>query len=164
MKKILSICLVIIMFTLSTGTIFATSDNPDQPEVFYTRTGPTSWDGARRSNDSTPRSFQKEGYFINAFSESQIPSNGKKIHKFNLHDSNNGMPKNDWLNFTIHSMRGSENYLFVETSDYYKLIPGVYFPTKIKVWVHARSPKGKFGVGTGWTEVNMYLNFYKKIS
>jgi hypothetical protein len=74
------------------------------------------------------------------------------------HVINHNDVKVEWI-----SDNGSENNYQMIFDDWVELIPGTGLkaPRTIKVQTYARSPKGKFGVGRGWTKIKFTGTYVK---
>ncbi len=61
------------------------------------------------------------------------------------------------------SDNGSENTHEVVYENWVEIVPGtgLKFPQAIKVRTYARSPKGMFWVGRGWTKIKVTGNYIK---
>jgi hypothetical protein len=74
------------------------------------------------------------------------------------HVINHNEVKVEWL-----SDNGSENTYQMVFDGWVEIVPGtgLKFPQTIKVQTYARSPKGMFGVGRGWTKIKFTGAFIK---
>lgn len=74
------------------------------------------------------------------------------------HVINQNTVKVEWA-----SQNGSENSYDLIYEGWVEIVPGTLlkFPTTIKVRTYARSPKGKFGVGRGWSKIKVTGEYVK---
>ncbi|QUI22598.1 hypothetical protein HZI73_09920 [Vallitalea pronyensis] len=159
-KKLVAIVLILCMAVGFNSTVLASTW--DQEVSSETSTKPTKWDGTRYSSNSGWSTFYAPaGKVIFGFGEEEKPT-GTVTHTIDLKNSADvkNLPNNSYFKVYITSMNGSENKYIVQLSDYVQ-IGWNYYPTKMKVQVHARSPKGSMFElpGRGWTEVKTCITY-----
>ncbi|GEM_PF-6145220 len=136
LKKLAVSSLVILASISSTVGFVEANESQKFSYSISCKTRSTKWDGKRYGCYSD-------------WSTHKVPSN------FVFDDKS--------LKWRYTSKRGSTNRCEYKWSDYVELVPGtgLRVPRTLQIRAHARSPKGKFGVGSGWSNC-LYTGRYVK--